>query len=86
LMVVYEKKIDAAVERDRLTKEIKKLESEFANAQRQLGNEGFLAKAPTQVVEGLRRRHAELEQLLPKMGAALKELDKLGPGSNDSQA
>jgi len=87
LMVVYEKKIDVAVERDRLSKEIKKLESESGNTKRQLGNEAFLTKAPPQVVEALRRRNTELEQLLPKMRAALEELEKLGPpGSNESHA
>jgi valyl-tRNA synthetase len=74
LLVVYEKKIDEAAERERLSKEVKKLESELANARRQLGNESFLAKAPAPIVEGLRRRHAELEQLLPKTKGALEQL------------
>ena len=52
--VLYERKIDVAAERDRLSKELEKLESEYSNAKRQLGNEGFLAKAPAKVVEGLR--------------------------------
>ena len=72
--VLYEKKINVEAERERLSKELKKLESEFANAQRQLGNESFLAKAPAPVVEGLRRRTSELEQLLPKTRVALEQL------------
>src|SRR5580704_5389485 len=36
--VVYERKIDVAAERERLTKELDKIEKEFANNQRQLGN------------------------------------------------
>ncbi len=44
--VVYERKIDVAAERERLKKELEKIEKEFANNQRQLGNEQFLAKAP----------------------------------------
>ena len=84
--VLYEKKIDVAAERDRLSKELKKLESEFSNAQRQLGNQNFLAKAPAPVVEGLRRRTAELEQLVPKTRVALEELEKNpGSGSNGHQ-
>jgi valyl-tRNA synthetase len=79
--VVYERKIDVAAESDRLSKELKKFESEHANAKRQLGNEGFLAKAPASVVEGLRRRYAELEQLLAKTRAALRELEG-GASSN----
>jgi valyl-tRNA synthetase len=82
IAIVYEKDINVPAERERLAKELKKLESESASATRQLGNEGFLAKAPAQVVEGLRRRYAELEQLIPKTRAALEELDKLGPGTN----
>jgi len=74
--VLYEKKVDVVAERERLSKELKKLESEFANAQRQLGNESFLAKAPAPVVEGLRRRTSELEQLLPKTRVALEELEQ----------
>ena len=85
MLVVYERKIDVAAERDRLSKELKKLETEHSNAERQLGNQGFLAKAPTNVVEGLRRRHAELEQLLPKTRVALEELEKnQASGSNGS--
>ena len=76
--VIYEKKIDVAAERERLSKEQKKLEAEHANGARQLGNESFLAKAPPQVVEGLRRRHAELEQLIAKIKAALDELNNAG--------
>ena len=78
--VQYERKIDVAAERDRLSKELKRLESEYSNAKRQLGNEAFLAKAPAQVVEGLRRRHAELEQLVAKTRMALEELENTPAG------
>jgi len=73
--IVYEQKVDAAAERERLTKDLKKLEGELANGQRQLGNEHFLAKAPAHVVEGLRKRKAEVELLLEKIRSGL---DKLG--------
>ncbi len=72
--IVYEQKVDVAAERERLTKERKKLETEFVNNQRQLGNENFLNKAPAHVVEGLRRREGELKVLLEKALAALEEL------------
>ena len=65
--VIYERKIDVAAERERLTKELEKIEKEFANNQRQLGNEQFLAKAPEKVVEGLRRRAQELPVLREKI-------------------
>jgi valyl-tRNA synthetase len=73
--LVYEQKVDFAAGRERLTRELKKLETEFANNQRQLGNENFLSKAPAHVVEGLRRREGELKLLLEKARAGLKELD-----------
>ena len=73
--VLYEQKLDVAAERDRLTKELKKLETEFANNQRQLGNENFLNKAPAHVVEGLRRREGELKLLLEKARAGLQQLE-----------
>jgi valyl-tRNA synthetase len=72
--IVYEQKVDVAAERERLTKDLKKLEGELANGQRQLGNEQFLAKAPAAVVEGLRRRKAEVESLLEKIRAGLNQL------------
>jgi valyl-tRNA synthetase len=75
IRVDYERKIDVAAERERLTKEIEKFEREQANAQRQLGNQGFLSKAPANVVEGLRKREGELNILLEKARAALTELE-----------
>jgi valyl-tRNA synthetase len=72
--VVYEKKIDVAAERERLTKELEKMEKEIANGQRQLSNEGFLAKAPANVVEGLRKRAGELAGLREKAKNKLEEL------------
>ena len=75
--VIFEKKVDVAAERERLNKELTKLEAELANAQRQLGNENFLSKAPTNVVEGLRKRKGELEVLIPKTRSSLDELTNM---------
>jgi valyl-tRNA synthetase len=72
--LVYEKKVDVAAERERLKKELARLETERANAERQLSNEGFLNKAPAPVVEGLRKRKAELDTLITKTRQALDEL------------
>jgi valyl-tRNA synthetase len=72
--VIYEKKIDVAAERERLTKELEKIEKETANGQRQLSNEQFLAKAPAKVVEGLKTRAEELKALRAKTAARLSEL------------
>ncbi|MGZ4877683.1 MAG: class I tRNA ligase family protein, partial [Candidatus Angelobacter sp.] len=72
--LVYEQKIDVAAESERLTKELAKLENELANANRQLGNQQFLAKAPPPVVEGIRRRQEELHALIEKGKTALAKL------------
>jgi len=71
---IYEKKIDVAAERERLTKDLEKIEKEQANGQRQLSNEQFLAKAPAKVVEGLKTRAEELRVLREKTVAKLKEV------------
>jgi valyl-tRNA synthetase len=72
--VLYERKIDAAAERDRLNKELTKLTQELTRATAQLKNEAFLAKAPPQVVEGLKKRKGEVEVLVRKANEALVEL------------
>jgi valyl-tRNA synthetase len=72
--VIYEKKIDVAAERERLTKELEKIEKQLSSAQMRLGDEQFLQKAPPHVVEGLRKQVAELTILREKNVAKLKEL------------
>ena len=66
VVVVYEKQIDVAAERARLTKELARQEGQLANTQKQLGNEQFLSKAPPHVVEGLKKQAAELQILIDK--------------------
>jgi valyl-tRNA synthetase len=72
--VLYERTIDVAAERERLTKDIARYEKGLAAAARQLGNDGFLAKAPAQVVEGLKKQEAETRLLLKKAQAAVEAL------------
>jgi len=72
--LIYERTIDVAAECERLRKELEKIEKEFANNQRQLGNEQFLAKAPASVVDGLRRRAGELTVLRDKTKSKLEEM------------
>jgi valyl-tRNA synthetase len=72
----YETTIDIPAERERLTKDIAKYEKGIAAAERQLGNEGFLAKAPANVVEGLKKQEAETRLLLEKARAALENLNE----------
>jgi valyl-tRNA synthetase len=79
VQVVYEKKIDVAAERQRLTRELEQIEKEMGNSQRQLGNQQFLSKAPAKVIEGMRARFSELEVLRSKNQ---NKLDELGPPSS----
>ncbi|MBQ7923610.1 MAG: valine--tRNA ligase [Clostridia bacterium] len=55
--------IDFAAELKRLEGEMKTVESEIARAQAKLANEGFIARAPQQVVDG---EKAKLEKYLEK--------------------
>jgi len=72
--VVYEKKIDVAAERERLKKELEKIETGLVSGQKQLTNQGFLAKAPANVVENLRRQQEEMAILKEKVLSKMKEL------------
>jgi valyl-tRNA synthetase len=72
--VVYERQIDVVAERERLTKDLAKLEKGLTAAERQLGNEAFMAKAPAHIVEGLRKQAAETKMLHDKAKAALEAL------------
>ncbi len=72
--VVYERKIDVAAECERLKKELEKIEKGVASGQRQLSNEQFLAKAPSSVVETLRKQQQELAVVRDKTQSKLKEL------------
>jgi valyl-tRNA synthetase len=74
VFVEYEKTIDVPAERERLTKDIAKYEKGLAAAERQLGNESFLAKAPANVVEGLKKQESETRLLLDKARTALEAL------------
>ena len=71
---VYEKKIDVAAERERLNKELEKLEKLLGGAQARLVNDQFLSKAPPHVVDGLRKQVEEQTILRNKIVAQLKEL------------
>ena len=63
-----------AAERERLTKDLAKFEKGLTAAERQLGNEAFMAKAPAHIVEGLRKQSSETKILYDKTKAALDAL------------
>ena len=72
--VLYNRQIDVPAERERLTKDLAKYTKGLEAADKQLGNEGFIARAPAHIVEGLRKQHAETLALKQKTEAALAAL------------
>lgn len=66
--------IDVAAEKQRLDKEIKRLEGEIAKANAKLGNEAFVAKAPPQVIEQEKKRVADFGDALEKLKAQCQRL------------
>ena len=72
--VLYERQIDVAAERERLTKELVKLNKGIDAANKQLSNEGFISRAPAHIVEGLNKQFAETAALKEKAEAALAAL------------
>ncbi|MGI4831439.1 MAG: valine--tRNA ligase, partial [Janthinobacterium lividum] len=72
--VVYERQIDVPAERERLQKELARLDKGLTAAEKQLGSESFLAKAPAHIVDGLKKQSAETRMLKEKAEAALAAL------------
>ena len=66
--------IDLEKERQRLTAEAAKCESEIARVEAKLANEGFLAKAPANVVEAERAKLAKYRETRESLAAALAKL------------
>jgi valyl-tRNA synthetase len=74
VQVLFERTIDVPAERERLTKELVKVEKRISSAQNQLNNPGFISKAPRQVVENLRK---QLEEDLHLRDKLRRDLDGL---------
>jgi valyl-tRNA synthetase len=66
--------IDVAAERERLTKEMTRLEAEISKAQAKLGNESFVARAPAAVVAQEQERVAAFSATLSKLKEQFSKL------------
>ncbi|MGE3303374.1 MAG: valine--tRNA ligase [Hyphomonadaceae bacterium] len=70
--------VDFAAEAERLGKELKKLDGEIARIEAKLANAEFVRKAPEDVVEEQRERHAEAQAAQRKLAAARGRLQAVG--------
>jgi len=66
--------VDADKEIERVSKEIEKVQSEIARARGKLSNQGFVAKAPAQLIDAEKAKLAKYEELLSQLQERLAEL------------
>jgi valyl-tRNA synthetase len=75
ILIPLEGLIDKDAEKQRLTKEIAKLEKIIKQSSGKLANENYVAKAPADVVEKEREKLAEMEQALQQFQQQLNALN-----------
>ncbi len=74
VLVNLEGIIDFAREAARLDKEIAKIAKELQGVSKKLSNEGFLGKAPADVIEKVRAKHQMLTEKQEKLQASKERL------------
>jgi valyl-tRNA synthetase len=67
--------IDLAAERERLKKQLVKLEQEIEKVDRNLANENFVRNAPDEIIEEQKQRREEAQAAHSKLSAALRQLE-----------
>ncbi|MBU2491931.1 MAG: valine--tRNA ligase [Bacteroidetes bacterium] len=74
IFVPLEGLIDLNIERNRLEKEIARLEGSLAGVDKKLSNESFVNKAPANVIENEKTKKADWESSIEKLKAILEDL------------
>ena len=74
IFIPLEGLIDLNVERSRIEKEITRLSSSLETVKKKLSNEGFVSKAPAEVLERERTKLADWEKALDKLKTILADL------------
>ena len=68
--------IDFAAERERLSRELARLDGEIGRLEKKLGNEKFVANAPADVVAEQREKLADYSTQKTKLAEALERLQE----------
>ena len=74
LKMMLQVEIDVAAERERINKEVTRLEGEIAKADANLANESFVARAPAAVVAQMQERRAAFSQTVSTLRQQLAKL------------
>ena len=72
----YESGVDAAEEVDRLARKLEKVEADLERCAAKLASEGFVAKAPPEVVDKERGKERELRERREKLNAQIAALGR----------
>jgi len=78
IFVPLEGIIDFSKEARRLEKEMNKLTKELAVVSKKLENDGFLNKAPNDVVEQVKAKHSGLQEKQQKLESNLNRIKEMG--------